>query len=115
MPSFSLKRQPRYPIRIIDTNSPILLEQLNHAFDGLDAVTLCVRSENGHPNRGGHFFCIRKDRQHTEKMCLETMEGDDIDTFTAEQLIRFVNHVSGLLFDREMLTFCQNSINFRTD
>lgn len=114
MPNFNLKQQPQYPIKVIDTNSPISLEQLNNAFDGLDAITLCVRSKNGHPNRGGHFFCIRNS-QHSEEMHLETIEGDDIDMFTPEQLIRFINHASGLLFDREMLTYCQNSINFRTD
>lgn len=45
MPNFDLKQQPQYPIKVIDTNSPISLEQLNNAFDGLDAITLCVRSE----------------------------------------------------------------------
>lgn len=44
MPNFNLKQQPQYPIKVIDTNSPISLEQLNNAFDGLDAITLCVRS-----------------------------------------------------------------------
>lgn len=56
MPNFDLKQQPQHPIKVIDTNSPISLEQLNNAFDGLDAITLCVRSENGHPNRGGAFL-----------------------------------------------------------
>ena len=114
MPNFDLKQQPQYPIKVIDTNSPITLEQLNNAFDGLDAITLCVRSEDGHPNRGGHFFCIRNNL-HTEEMRLETIEGEYVDTFAPEQMSRLINHVSGLLFDREILTYCQNSINFRTD
>lgn len=114
MPNFDLKQQPQYPIKVIDTNSPITLEQLNNAFDGLDAITLCVRSENGHPNRGGHFFCIRNNL-YTEEMRLETIEGDYVDTFAPEQMTRLINHISGLLFDREILTYCQNSINFRTD
>lgn len=114
MPNFSLKQQPQYPIKVIDTDSPISLEQLNNAFDGLDAITLIVRSEHGHPNRGGHFFCI-SNNHHTGEMCLETIEGDDVDIFDPEHIIRFINHAAGLLFDREMLTYCQNSINFRTD
>lgn len=114
MPNFDLKQQPKYPIKVIDTNSPISLEQLNNAFDGLKAITLCIRAENGHPNRGGHFFCIHNNR-HAEEMYLETIEGDNVDMFAPEQLIRLINHASGLLFDREMLIYCQNSINFRTD
>ena len=114
MPSFDLRQQPQHPIKVIDTDSQITLEQLNNAFNGLDAIMLCVRSENGHPNRGGHFFCIRKGQQ-PEEMHLETIEGDDVDVFAPERLIRFINHASGLLFDREMMTYCQNSINFRTD
>lgn len=114
MPNFDLKQQPQYPIKVIDTNSPISLGQLNNAFAGLSAITLCVRSENGHHDRGGHFFCIRNNQQ-TGEMCLETIEGDDVDVFTPEQMIKFINHASGLLFDKEILAYCQNSINFRTD
>ena len=114
MPNFDLKQQPRYPIKVIDTNSPITLDQLHNAFGGLDAITLCVRSENGHPNRGGHFFCIYND-PHTEEMCLETMEGDYVDTFSPEWIIKLINHISGLIFDREILIYCQNNINFRAD
>lgn len=114
MPKFDLKQQPKYPIKVIDTDSPISQEQLNNAFGDSNAITLCVRSENGHPNRGGYFFCICKEQQ-SEEIHLETIEGDDIDMLALEQLIRFINHASGLLFDREMLTYCQNSINFRTD
>lgn len=35
MPNFDLKQQPQHPIRIIDINFLISLEQLNNAFDGL--------------------------------------------------------------------------------
>ena len=110
MPNFNLSQQPQYPIKVINTDSLISLDQLNEKFGDLHAITLCVRSRDGHPNRGGHFFCIRK-CQHTEEIYLETIEGDDIDLFAPEQMIRFINHASGLLFDREMLTYCQNNIN----
>lgn len=60
MPNFSLKQQPQYPIKVIDTGSPISAEQLYAALDGTNAVTLCVRTASGHEKRGGHFFCIRK-------------------------------------------------------
>ena len=72
-----------HPIKVIDTNSPISLEKHNNSFAGLDAITLCVRSENDHPTKGENFFCIRNS-QHYEEMHLETIEGDDIDMFVPE-------------------------------
>lgn len=114
MADFTLRQQPQYPIKLLDTNSPISLEQLLNLFDELDAITLCVRTENGHQNRGGYYFCIRKS-QDADEMLLETIEGDAVTVLPQVQMLRFINHASGLAFDQEMLVYCQNSINFRVD
>ena len=114
MPNFDLKQQPQYPIRVMNTDTPISLCQLHEAFDTLDAITLCIRSNVGHTNRGGFFFCIKRD-QSTDQMILESIEGDIIDIFSSNNMVTFINHVSGLQFNKEILIYCQNHINFRTD
>ena len=112
MPNFSLQQQPKYPLIIIDSDSPISVEQLISAFADSDSITLCMRSSEGHPKRGGYFFCLTKS---ADTYSLETVEGVYIDSFSVDTLARFVNHASGRLFDREMLSYCQNTINFRVD
>lgn len=112
MSNFDMSHQPRYPLITVDTNEPITVDQISSILDENEGVTLCVRQEDGHPNRGGHFFCI-----HSENgvVLLETMEQDYVDSFSVENLVRFINHASGLLFDRDMQLYCQNSLNFRDD
>lgn len=112
MPNFNLSHQPRYPLVTLDTNEPITIEQISAILNEYENVTLCIRREEGHPDRGGHFFCI-----HSENgtVLLETMEQDYVDSFSLEDFVRFINHASGLLFDRDMQLYCQNSLNLRVD
>ena len=60
MPNFNLAQQPRFPLRIIDTDMPITEEVLNSSFENNEGITLCIRSANGHPQRGGFFFCMSR-------------------------------------------------------
>lgn len=46
---------------------------------------------------------------------LETIEGVFIDTFSISALIKFINHASGRVFDQGMLSYCQQTVNFRVD
>ena len=46
---------------------------------------------------------------------LETIEGVYVDDFDLDTLVNFINHASGRKFNSELLDYCQNSINFRTD
>lgn len=112
MPNFDMSHQPKYPLITVDTNEPITVDQISTILDRNEGATLCVRQEDGHPNRGGHFFCIHLEN---ETVLLETMEQDYVDTFSLENLVRFINHASGLSFDRDMQLYCQNSLNFRDD
>ena len=114
MPSFTLQQQPQYPLVTIDTDLPICEEQVLNILESRTGATLCVRSSQGHPKRGGYFFCISKgESEHLIK--LETIEGVFIDTFSIPSLIKFINHASGRLFDEEMLSYCQQTVNFRAD
>ncbi len=114
MPSFDLAQQPRFPLQIIDTDSPISTSMLTEVIDHKDGITLLIRSATGHEKRGGHFFCIENHLQSGE-LLLETIEGESIDTFSVIDMVSFINHASGLAFDRSMQMYCQNSLNFRVD
>lgn len=113
MPNFDLAKQPRYPVKTIDTDKPLTEKQLLDLLEQTPGITLCIRTLSGHANRGGHFFCIQKSKDGG--ILLETMEQVFIDSFSVPTMMRFINHVCGLQFDREMQLYCQNSVNFRTD
>lgn len=113
MPNFDLAQQPRYPVKTIDTDTPLTEEQLLALLGQTQGITLCIRTLSGHVNRGGYFFCIQK--SNDEAILLETMEQVFIDSFSVPTMLRFINHVCGLKFDREMQLYCQNSVNFRAD
>lgn len=113
MPNFNLSQQPKYPIVKIDTNEAITVEQILSLFDAAAGITLCIRSGSGHPDRGGYYFCIQKNDESS--FSLETIEGVYVDKFNSDTLIKFINHASGRQFHADILEYCQNSINFRTD
>ncbi len=113
MPNFNLNQQPWYPIVTKDTDIALTNEQVISLFSDRNSITLCVRSSSGHPNRGGYYFCIHKISNHLFQ--LETMEGVYVDSFDLDILVNFINHASGRKFNSELLNYCQNNINFRTD
>ena len=113
MPYFDLARQPQYPIKTLDTDNVISSSQISSLLSDCHQITLCVRSEHGHPNRGGYYFCISEKSADTYD--LETIEGVYVDTFSLDALTTLINHASGKKFNQQMLDYCQNSINFRTD
>ena len=101
-----------YPIKVIDTDAPIRLEDLMKQMVDHVGITLCVRSACGHEQRGGYFFHFCKSGDSFE---LLDFGGRKIDIVDADKLLRFINHASGRLFDAEMLEYCQTVINFRQD
>lgn len=113
MPNFNLSQQPQYPIVTKDTDIALTNDQIQSLFCNEDSITLCVRSSSGHPNRGGYYFCIHKNNDNSFQ--LETIEGVYVDDFDLDTLVNFINHTSGRKFNSELLDYCQNSINFRTD
>ena len=108
-----LANQPRYGIVTINTDVPISEEELYEIIRQQNGVTLCIRSLNGHPHRGGHFFCFSYNE--SEEIALETMEQVFVDSFSVPDFVRFINHACGLKFDKEMQLYCQNRLNFRDD
>lgn len=113
MPNFDLSQQPQYPIITKDTDEALTSDQILSLFNYQNNITLCIRSGSGHPNRGGYYFCIHKNNESSFE--LETIEGVYVDNFNLDTLVNFINHASGRKFNSELLDYCQNSINFRTD
>lgn len=104
-----------FPLRIIDTDRPVALGDLSKLVQSLKgAVTLCIRSEKGHAERGGYFFHIQSVPGQANFEIVD-FGKTAICQLDGGQLVRFVNHVSGRQFDEEMLTFCQQTVNLRKD
>lgn len=115
MSGFKLEKQPSYPLHIIDTDQPISEKLLSEKFDDKNNnIMLLIRSENGHEKRGGFFFSLKRE-PNSNVYTLETIDGNTIADFNQKDLIRFINHVAGLKFDPEMLSYCQNTINLLSD
>jgi hypothetical protein len=74
-----------------------LLRMLDNSEGG---VSICVRHNQGDPDRGGYFFHIRK---MDDNFLFKTFK--DREAWIAEDIkeaIRFVNHVCGFEYDEEM-------------
>lgn len=114
MPNFTLSQQPKFAMVTVDTDVSLTKEKLSETLKGRDGVTLCIRTQNGHNERGGYFFNIQRNPDKTYNLL--TIENSIADiNIPEEKLLRFINHASGLAFDSEMLDYCQNCINFRSD
>jgi hypothetical protein len=105
-----------YPLVIIDTDESIKIERIKAVLKNTsEGVSICVRSLNGHPKRGGYFFHIQKIKREYDKAILKTFDNKTVGTLTLEVITRLINHASGIKFDDEMFIFCQNNINFKQD
>jgi hypothetical protein len=103
---------PPFPVQTLDKDEALNLEEITAAIGNSDGVSLCVRSANGPLNRGGYFFHLEP---VGDRFSIYDFAGKPIGTLEPNDLVRFVNHVSGRLFDREMLHYCQTEVNFRQD
>lgn len=107
---------PFPPLVKLDTNDPIasetLAELLNQRVGGL---SICVRSAEGHINRGGYFFHIRPKDRTLDECEILNFEKISVASLPLETLTAFVNHCAGLAFDEASFQLCQTVVNFRLD
>lgn len=103
---------PPYKLDTLDIDRPITPDDLSQLLNVASGVSICIRSVNGHPRRGGYFFHIKK---ADDNYCVFDFQKKKICVLNLDHLIRFINHVSGRKFDDEMLNFCQSFINFKQD
>ena len=103
---------PPFGMRTLDSDLPLSLHHLQDALGEQLGVSLCIRSANGPDNRGGYFFHFERART---KFLVRDFEKNEIGFLEPDELVRFINHVSGRQFDADMLTYCQSEVNFRQD
>lgn len=105
--------QPPFGLRVIDTDEALTQEDIMQCLEASGSVSLCIRSAQGHPRRGGYFFHLRQDQN--QRFIIHDFAGQAIDSLDLKSLTRFINHVSGRMFDREMLVYCERVVNFNQD
>jgi hypothetical protein len=116
MPKKELGEAPFPPVVIVDTASPISSEQLIETLrDRPDGVTICVRSDTGHENRGGYFFHLKPTDDTLSDCEIHNFEQILVATLPLDKATAFVNHCTGLAFDEWSFQFCQSVVNFRLD
>ena len=103
-----------FTLHTIDTDSEILQTELESIFSIYPQVSLCVRSQTGHPDRGGYFFHFEINPADNT-VILYDITHTKIDTLSLENAVRFLNHASGRKYDEEMLRYCQSYVNFKQD
>lgn len=107
---------PFPPLVTIDVNEPLSVEQVVNILKSRpNGVSICVRSKEGHPNRGGYFFHFLPKDEEINECDIYNFEGIHVSTLTLSHLIDFINHCSGLQFSQASFNFCQSVINFRLD
>lgn len=111
MPRNEIGNTP-FSIRTLDSDQPLTLQHIRENLGDALGVSLCIRSVNGPTNRGGYFFHFR--RNNADFQVLD-IENNLIGTLNPDDLVRFINHVSGRQFDADMLLYCQSEVNFRQD
>lgn len=111
MPRHRIGNSP-FPLKRLDKDELVTLRDLEQTLAPQGMATISLRSSLGPPDRGGYFFNLRKEG---DLFHIFDFEGNEVGTLTSVQIVRFVNHVSGRLFDQEMFTYCQAVVNLRQD
>lgn len=116
MPRNPLGEIPFPPLVRINQDSALTLNQLRPVLERRPGgLSVCIRSEAGHENRGGYFFHLRAAAGHAGEYELLDFSSTVVTRLPLDKAVRFINHCSGRAFDSEMLLFVQNEINFRQD
>lgn len=116
MPKKKFEGIPFSPVVSIDTDTPIVEDQVVNIFKKYPkGVTLCIRSSEGHANRGGYFFHVLPVDDDLSKCELYNIEKTLVATLAVKYIILFINHCSGLDFNEWAFQFCQAVVNFRLD
>lgn len=116
MPKKELGKPPFPPVVRIDTAIPISQQRLLGILrERVNGVTICVRSDTGHDNRGGYFFHLKPSDDTLSNCEIYNFEKILVATLPLDKVTAFVNHCAGLAFDEWSFQFCQSVVNFRLD
>jgi hypothetical protein len=105
---------PYPPLILIESDEPLTWQVLITSIGGRidDGVSICLQASTGNRNRGGFFFHLKRTQQG---VTFRTFNRDAVLTLvTEDEVIDFVNHVSGRLYNRHMWEQAQ-LVNLRSD
>lgn len=118
MPKNPLGSLPFPPLKVLDQDVPVKEDQVQ-AFirerGETNGVSMLLRSENGHPNRGGYFFHFVKSSDLEKSYDLHDFQKRKVASMDEEDLVLLINHCSGRQFSEDSYHICQNQINLRDD
>lgn len=107
---------PFPPVVSVDTDTPVSIDQVSNILrQRLNGASICIRSREGHTNRGGYFFHVLPTNSDLSECKLYNFEKTLVDTLSVEKITAFINHCSGLEFNEWAFQFCQSVVNFRLD
>lgn len=116
MPKNELGGLPFPPLIKLDTSEPIASDTLTELLrPRLKGASICVRSADGHADRGGYFFHIRPKDDTLAECDIFNFEKIYVLSLPLVKVTAFVNHCAGLVFDEEAFQLCQTVVNFRLD
>lgn len=105
---------PYPPLVLIQSDEPLTWDELLPRIgQHLDAgVSICLQAETGHDNRGGYFFHVKRT---TQGYMFRTFDRQKVLALRKEEeVVAFINHVSGRKYDQQMWMQSQ-LVNLRTD
>lgn len=107
---------PFPPVVTIDKDAPLAAADLRTVMHQRDeGVSVCVRYAAGHEKRGGYFFHIRPLEVGQDRFSLFDFEKRHLVDLGFDQLLRFINHSTGRVFDQATFDLCATELNFLTD
>ena len=118
MPKNLLNGLPFPPLLILDQDAPIREEQIRKLFESgreNNGISILVRNESGHQDRGGYYFHIKKNSNKVKEYFLYDFEKSKVSSLHESDLILLINHCSGREFSPKSYSVCQNEINLRND
>lgn len=115
MPKNPLKGLPFPPLHVIDQDEPIQAKEILDSIDQRSEVSILIRHEKGHIDRGGYFFHFKEKAGHSRVFELYNFQNRFLLSIDLERLVLLINHCSGRFYSEEMYKLCQNHINLRDD
>ena len=99
-------------ITTIDSDKPITVEMIENLITET-GTTILIRSEKGHPRRGGYYFQVR--RTTDGLYSLTTFDHDDSFEMSIPMLVAIINHCAGLKYNEDAYLYCRDTINLKSD
>jgi hypothetical protein len=116
MPRNIIGKPPFPPVLLFDEDRDFILNDLLCiARERPRGVSICIRYPEGPPKRGGYFFHFAPRSDRGTEFEVYDFEKRPVKQFTAESLVKFINHCTGRKFDEPSLILCQTELNFMKD